>query len=74
MAHSEFARWRDAAHEACLTLLTSGTVTALGRRFVEGMLETLAAWRAERVPAEASALAHRAATRHRLQWAARHDT
>ncbi|MEV4476661.1 HEXXH motif-containing putative peptide modification protein [Nonomuraea sp. NPDC049504] len=74
VAHSEFARWRDAAHEACLTLLTSGTVTALGRRFVEGMLETLAAWRAERVPAEASALAHRAATRHRLQWAARHDT
>ncbi|MET8869380.1 HEXXH motif-containing putative peptide modification protein [Nonomuraea sp. NPDC004580] len=74
VAHSEFARWRDAAHEACLTLLTSGTVTALGRRFVEGMLETLAAWRAERVPAEASALARRAATRHRLQWAARHGT
>ncbi|MEV4806970.1 HEXXH motif-containing putative peptide modification protein [Nonomuraea sp. NPDC049421] len=74
VAHSEFVRWRDAAHEACLTLLTSGTVTALGRRFVEGMLETLAAWRAERVPAEASALARRAATRHRLQWSARHDT
>lgn len=73
MAHSEFVRWRDAAHEACLTLLKSGTVTGLGRRFVEGMLETLAAWRADRVPAEASATARRAATRHRLQWSLRHE-
>ncbi|TMR93140.1 aKG-HExxH-type peptide beta-hydroxylase [Nonomuraea basaltis] len=72
VAHSEFARWRDAAHEACLTLLKSGTVTGLGRRFVEGMLETLAAWRTDRVPAEASAMARRAATRHRLQWSLRY--
>ncbi|WP_406674740.1 HEXXH motif-containing putative peptide modification protein [Nonomuraea sp. N2-4H] len=72
VAHSEFARWRDAAYEVCLTLLAGGALTPLGRRFVRGMLETLAAWRAERVPAEASARARRAAARHRLQWVARH--
>ncbi|QFY13103.1 hypothetical protein GBF35_46920 [Nonomuraea phyllanthi] len=73
-AHAEFVRWRDAAREACLTLLGSGTVTAMGSRFIEGMLETLAAWRAERVPAEASAEARQAATRHRALWSLRHGS
>ncbi|KAB8191571.1 hypothetical protein FH608_030440 [Nonomuraea phyllanthi] len=73
-AHAEFVRWRDAAREACLTLLGSGTVTAMGSRFIEGMLETLAAWRSERVPAEASAEARQAATRHRALWSLRHGS
>ncbi|MEU7001669.1 HEXXH motif-containing putative peptide modification protein [Nonomuraea sp. NPDC046570] len=67
-AHVEFVRWRDASLESALALRSSGAVTALGRRFVAGMLHTLTGWLADPAPEDAAATARRAATRHRARW------
>ncbi|WP_327087862.1 HEXXH motif-containing putative peptide modification protein [Nonomuraea sp. NBC_01738] len=71
VGHAEFARWRDAAYQAVHALLDSGALTAIGRHFVDGMLDTLTAWRADRVPSAAHELAERAAQSHRQRWVLR---
>jgi uncharacterized protein len=67
-AHTDFARWRDAAAVSSATLLSSGQLTAAGQAFVRGMTRTLSVWQAEDVPAEAFALAQREAEQHLERW------
>lgn len=71
-AHIQFARWRQAALEAAVTLLDSGCLLPLGRVFVTELLTTLHRLNDEDVPAEALTRARRAAARHRAHWQARH--
>ncbi|MCO6003632.1 HEXXH motif domain-containing protein [Actinoallomurus purpureus] len=67
-AHTEFARWRQAAYEAAEALLRSGRLTEAGRLFVSEMRATLDRWREEKVPRPALARARRQAARHRERW------
>ena len=65
---AQFARWRQHTHEAVGELLASGSLTALGERFVRAMGETAAAWQDQPVGAEALDAAHRAAREHRAAF------
>ncbi|MFC4111916.1 HEXXH motif domain-containing protein [Nonomuraea zeae] len=67
-ASAEFARWRSAARLVTGTLLDSGRLTEHGVTFVDRMGRQLDAWADEPVPAQAAALATRAADRHRERW------
>lgn len=69
-ASTEFARWRVAAEEVVATLASSGRLTSAGLDFVQGMAQTLAAWKADQVPAEARALAEHEAEQHLAAWRA----
>lgn len=64
-AEVQFARWREQTSEAVRTLASSGALSPLGERFVNGMGETLADSLTDQVSAEALAEAHRAAEEHR---------
>ncbi|MEU8192356.1 HEXXH motif domain-containing protein [Microbispora amethystogenes] len=67
-AAAEFARWREAARVVSGTLLTSGSLTAPGERFVARMARRLDEWRREPVPAAAATIAREAADRHLTSW------
>ncbi|MGW8885369.1 FxsB family cyclophane-forming radical SAM/SPASM peptide maturase [Streptomyces sp. NPDC055749] len=67
-AQAQFARWREQTAAAVDELAGSGALTPLGRRFVEGMGETVAGWTQEKVPQAALAEARRAAEIHRASW------
>jgi uncharacterized protein len=58
-AAERFARWRMLTAEAIETLATSGALTELGTRFVEGMRSTVEPWLGEQVPREAAVAAER---------------
>jgi uncharacterized protein len=66
-----FARWREQTAQAVETLAASGSLTALGQRFADGMRATLAPWLAEPVGREAADLARLSDQRHREHWQAR---
>jgi uncharacterized protein len=65
---AQFARWRRHTHEAVGELLASGSLTALGERFVRAMGETVSPWLDEPVGAEALDAAHRSASEHRVAF------
>jgi HEXXH motif-containing protein len=67
-AHVEFAQWRSSTLEATQTMLASGRLTAIGKKFVAGMADTLECWCAEPVPKEALAIASRRLAEHRARW------
>lgn len=69
-ANAEFARWRVAAEQVIATLASSGRLTSAGLDFVQGMAQTLTAWKADQVPAEARALAEHKAEQHLAAWRA----
>jgi uncharacterized protein len=58
-AAERFARWRQLTADAIETLGSSGALTALGGRFVEGMRATMEPWLSERVPPSAAVAAQR---------------
>lgn len=68
--HSEFTRWREAAHTVTGTLLDSGLLTEEGERFVGAMRRTLTAWLSEPVPSAALESARRKAEAHLRTWQA----
>ncbi|MGW6916153.1 FxsB family cyclophane-forming radical SAM/SPASM peptide maturase [Kitasatospora sp. NPDC054939] len=59
-AREQFALWRRYTAEAVERLAGSGSLTAAGLRFAEGMRESVRPWLAVEVPAEAEAAAERA--------------
>jgi HEXXH motif-containing protein len=67
-ADSEFARWRAGTARVIGTLLSTGQLTSEGRKFVEGMSETISAWGREPVPGEARATALEKSQRHLARW------
>jgi HEXXH motif-containing protein len=67
-SHKEYARWRQAVGETIEVLLASSDITDLGRRFVQGMQNTLKTWQSDRVPTAAAELASAAAETHRMRW------
>ncbi|MFG2247038.1 HEXXH motif domain-containing protein [Spirillospora sp. NPDC048823] len=72
-AHSEFARWREAAGQAARTLADSERLTDMGMVFVEEMARTLRVWRREYVPPVAHRNARANADEHRSSWRSRHS-
>ncbi|HEX6346855.1 HEXXH motif domain-containing protein [Umezawaea sp.] len=72
LAHFEFAHWREQTRRAARTLRNAPALTSLGRRFVAGMSEQLAAWCAEPVPADVLSTARLAAADHHATWRLRH--
>ncbi|MFE9253638.1 aKG-HExxH-type peptide beta-hydroxylase [Streptomyces sp. NPDC006879] len=67
-AHIQFARWRLAAREATLVVLSSNRLTDLGKRFAETMLHSLDALCRRRVPAVAQRRAEAASRAHLAAW------
>ncbi|MEQ4718245.1 HEXXH motif domain-containing protein [Nonomuraea sp. B19D2] len=67
-AQVEFARWREAAHQATGTLLDSGGLTEPGTQFVATLRDTLGRWRAEPVTPDAAAQARLQSEHHREAW------
>ncbi|MBF6296323.1 FxsB family radical SAM/SPASM domain protein [Nocardia amamiensis] len=67
-SEQQFVRWRMMTAEAIRQLQASGSLTALGERFVQGMSETMQPWLAEPVAAEAQTAAMRAAAEHRAAF------
>jgi len=63
-AEAQFARWRADTADSIDTLLGSGSLTALGARFVRAMAQTAHTWGHEPVSEEALVTAQRAARRH----------
>ncbi|MCM3882874.1 HEXXH motif domain-containing protein [Frankia sp. R82] len=72
LAHFEFALWRGAVFDTGRELLRTGALTALGRRFVTGVVTTVRSWLTEPVPAEAGRLAELATTDARALWHVHH--
>jgi uncharacterized protein len=73
-ADIKFAQARSGVAEAMETLLASGSLTALGERFVRTGANTLAGWLDEPVGERAASAAQRAAREHRAAWDARVST
>jgi len=67
-AAAQFALWRAQTSAAADTLAGSGSLTALGTRFVDGIRATLARWLDEPVPPAAADVARRWAAEHRSRW------
>ncbi len=67
-ADREFARWRAAISSTARTLLDSGGLTPLGRRFVEGIHRTAGQWTAEPVPTAAVRSATDLLAEHHRTW------
>ncbi|GAA0684489.1 hypothetical protein GCM10010193_42910 [Kitasatospora atroaurantiaca] len=70
-ARVQLATWRAHTAEAVETLAGSGSLTALGQRFAEGMRSGVAPWLAVPVGAAAEDAARRAAAENFAQWQAR---
>jgi len=71
-AQVEFARWRAQTPAAVETLLTSGRLTATGRRFTMLMRNQLSKWRADQVSQLAERIAGEMCIHHRVQWQLRY--
>jgi len=71
-AEVEFGRWRAASHDAAVALLGSGALTAVGTRFVAGILRVLEGWCSDTVPPAAMTAARRLARQHRERWCRTH--
>jgi hypothetical protein len=71
-AQAEYARWRSAALTTADTLLTSGTLTRTGTRFVTEMATVLRDWCAEPLPAPVLAAAAAESAAHHSRWQAAH--
>jgi uncharacterized protein len=71
-ADAAFAQWRQQAMAAIDTLSSSGSLTAVGNRFVAGMRATVTGWLGEPVPALALEIAAESARRHRSTWLKAH--
>ncbi|HEY3868946.1 MAG TPA: FxsB family cyclophane-forming radical SAM/SPASM peptide maturase [Actinocrinis sp.] len=69
-AETHFVRWRGLTAEAIEVLAGSGSLTALGLRFAEGMRRTVAPWLEEAVDPAAQRTAEPARRRHRDQFEA----
>lgn len=67
-AAAAFAEWRQAVLAVIDTLTSSGSLTELGRRFVDRMRLTVAGWLDEAVPDVALDIAAGAARQHRGAW------
>jgi HEXXH motif-containing protein len=72
-AQVEFARWRDATHDAAVALLASGALTEVGTGLASEIRKTLAEWKRDPVPADALARAAELNAEHRLRWQLAHD-
>lgn len=72
-AAEQFARWRTLTAEAIGTLASSGALTPLGARFVDGMRATVSPWLDEQVPAEAATAAARWTAELRAAWQGQKD-
>jgi hypothetical protein len=68
LAAFEFARWRAAVFTAADDLLTDGTLTAAGTRFVSALRAEVRPWLDEPVPADVARLAAGANADHHLRW------
>lgn len=68
----EFAYWRRQTWRTLQVLRTDATLTAAGRRFLDGIAERLGSWQDEAVPAEADELAEAARRDHVAGWRIRH--
>ncbi|WP_410658841.1 aKG-HExxH-type peptide beta-hydroxylase [Amycolatopsis sp. lyj-112] len=68
----EFAYWRRQTWHTLEVLRTDATLTAAGRRFLEGIAERLGPWQDEAVPTEATELAEAARLDHLAGWRIRH--
>lgn len=71
-ASFEFAYWRRQSWHTLQSLRTDATLTAAGRRFLDGIAERLGPWQHEPVPAQAKELAEAAARDHLAGWRIRH--
>lgn len=69
-AEAEYARWREATSLGIDAIRSSGRLTPEGTAFVDGMADTIGAWRAEPVPARAEAEAREAADAHHARYVA----
>ncbi|MFD0468123.1 HEXXH motif-containing putative peptide modification protein [Nonomuraea thailandensis] len=67
-AHTEFARWRDAAASAAQVIAGSGLLTQAGEQFVAATSRTLNDWSREPVPDDARSAAGQAADDHLSAW------
>jgi uncharacterized protein len=67
-AEIQFARWRVHTAEAMDVLLTSGSLTPLGVRFVQGMRDTVLPWCEEPVSPSAAEAARAASAKHRAAY------
>jgi uncharacterized protein len=69
-AQEQFARWRLQTSEAIDVMLQSGSLTALGERFVRGMAEKASTWFAdqEQIDPAAAKAALDQARDHRAAW------
>lgn len=68
----EFACWRGHSWHTLQALRADATLTAAGRRFLDGIAERLGPWQDEAVPAEANELAEAVARDHLAGWRVRH--
>ena len=71
-AEFEFARWRECCWQTLRVLRSDDTLTAAGRRFLDGIEERLLPWRQEAVSAEARELAEATVQDHLAGWRVRH--
>jgi HEXXH motif-containing protein len=68
----EFAYWRAGTWRTLKALRIDRSLTAAGRRFVDGIAQRLGPWQSEPVPTEIGALADAAASDHYAGWRLRH--
>jgi uncharacterized protein len=69
-ADAEYARWREATALGIEAIRSSGRLTAEGAAFVDGMADTIDAWRQEPIPVGAEAKAREAAHAHHERYLA----
>jgi hypothetical protein len=68
----EFSYWRLQTWSTLTTLRRDPCLTDAGRRFLDGVAETLAPWRHEPIAEDVTELARAAAMDHRAGWRVRH--
>ncbi|MFD9891754.1 HEXXH motif-containing putative peptide modification protein [Amycolatopsis sp. NPDC059027] len=68
----EFAYWRRQSWHTLQSLHADATLTAAGRRFLDGIAERLGPWQDEAVSAEVNELAEAVARDHLAGWRTRH--
>jgi hypothetical protein len=68
LAQFEYARWRAELPSVLDTLTSSGVLTGLGKRFIDGMRCALAEISDGEVSADAAVLADLAGADHRITW------
>ncbi|MFD2416658.1 HEXXH motif domain-containing protein [Amycolatopsis pigmentata] len=68
----EFAYWRAQTWRTLEALRGDASLTAAGRRFLDGVAGTLGPWRHERIEEDIAVLAGAAMADHRAGWRSRH--